>query len=183
MSFIANHFSEFLATYNSQKLGFIVSQSNVETYIRTEFAWYLEEKLNKDRGYEIFIELNRIDLQVKDISKSLVYIIEFGHHVNLHKLDIVENFDIKYSSDYGKLNVKNRFDDNKVEFVHINLLTHFDPKKEPIVHIEEAAATFKKYGNKNKSYNYLVGESLLKFGFTWKNSKGHLLVDIKTEIV
>ena len=117
MSFIANHFSEFLATYNPQKLGFIVSQSNVETYIRTEFAWYLEEKLNKDRGYEIFIELNRIDLQVKDISKSLVYIIEFGHHVNLHKLDILENFDIKYSSDYGKLNVKNRFDDNKVEFV------------------------------------------------------------------
>jgi len=92
MSFIANHFSEFLATYNPQKLGFIVSQSNVETYIRTEFAWYLEEKLNKDRGYEIFIELNRIDLQVKDLSKSLLYKIEFGHHVNLHKLNIIDVF-------------------------------------------------------------------------------------------
>ena len=122
MNFISSHFSDFLATYSPQKLGFVVSQSNVETYMRTEFAWYLEEKINKGREYEIFIELIRIDLQVKDVSKNLVYIIEFGHHVNLHKLDVIESFNKKYTSDKDKLDIKNRFEDNKVEFVHINML-------------------------------------------------------------
>jgi hypothetical protein len=183
MNFISNHFSDFLATYDAEKLGFIVSQSNVETYMRTEFAWYLEERLNKDRTYQIFIELGRIDLQVTDLSNNLVYIVEFGHHVNLHKLDIVESFNRKYISDKDKLNVKNRFDDKKVEFVHINMLTHFDAKEDSIVHIEEVAATFRKYGNKNKSYNYGEDDSVLKFDFAWKNSKGYLLVSVKNELV
>jgi hypothetical protein len=178
MSFIQDQFKAFLSSYDATKLGFIVSQSNVETYVRTEFAWFLEENLNNERRYEIYIELNRIDLQVYDSLAGVTYFIEFGHHVNLHKLDVGKSFDNKRESDRAKLPQKNKFDGQVIEFVHINLLTHFDLANNPFVHIEESAATYKKYGNRNKSFNFLSAESNYKFDFSWKNSKGHLFVQI-----
>lgn len=178
MNFIQDQFKEFLSSYDATKLGFIVSQSNVETYVRTEFAWFLEANLNKERQYEIYIELNRIDLQVYDSLTRTTYIIEFGHHVNLHKLDVEKSFENKRASDRAKLPQKNKFSGQSIEFVHINLLTHFDLVNNPFVQIEESAATYKKYGNRNKSYNFLPTDGNYKFDFSWKNSKGHVFVQI-----
>ena len=183
MHFIQRHFQEFLLQYDIAKLGFIVSQSNVETYVRTEFAWYIEDKLNKTRRYEIYVELNRIDLQVYDTQEDINYIIELGHHVNLHKLNIEEAFEKKRRSDRAKLPDKSITNRRSVQFVHINMLTNFAINEDTIVHIEQAAATYKKYGNRNKSSNFLSSQDISHFEFTWKNSRGNLVVQVMSEIV
>jgi len=191
MNIIKNSFEEFLNTYNPTKLGFIVSQSNVENFLRTEFAWYLARIFSESVNYKIYIELQRIDLQVISTTEKVNYFVEFGHIVNLHNVDVERGFNEKYTSDLEKFTGKNKgkFAKNKNKeftnhFIHINLLTEFNTNSNKVCEIEESAATFVKYGKTSKA-KYDINNDLKwkKIPFTWKNSNGSLVVDIKSYIL
>lgn len=190
MEFIRNNFFEFLNNYSGAKLGFIVSQSNVESFLRTEFAWYLAEKFHNYDNYKIFVELHRIDLNVFDLTENVRYIIEFGHMVNLHNIFVEKCFEQKMKLDEKKLPQKLKrtsYESNKeflTQFVHINMLTEFKIGQSKLCEIEEDSATFLKYGKKAKAkYNSESHPEWKAFPFIWRRSYGNFNVHIQSKLI
>jgi len=153
-----NHYFEKFLTENKDELEFCLTQSQVELWIRSKFAYWM----NKNQNSKFcLIETNRIDLIIE--IENIVYLLEFGHLINLLKHD-AENRKSKIKNDSTKMHNKYKsivkkiphiFRDKAIKFYTVSLFTDFkleetQPKKKyNVAYVKDGfinAGVFIKYG-------------------------------------
>ena len=179
-------FREFITDKEvKDELEFCLTQSQVEQFVRSKFAYWVHKKFKKSFS---LIETNRIDLVIQ--IEGYKYCLEFGHQVNLlkhtpsgHKKKIkedVEKLPGKLKSLSNKIDGFSR--ENNVCCCTISLFTDFHlvkiENKLEVKYFQDRldyqSGVFAKYGKtvSDKSGNYLSN-----YKKELKNYNSHVIID------
>lgn len=181
---LEGYFKEFISDKEIEdELIFCLTQSQVELFVRSKFAYWVHKK-EYANSFSL-IETNRIDLVIQ--IEGYKYCLEFGHQVNLLK-HTPSGHEHKINDDCKKLSSKleslsNKIDgfslENNLCCCTISLFTDFHlekiEKKTKVKFVNYKSGVFAKYGT------YISGKGSEEYHHNYKkelkNYNSHVLID------